>query len=203
MSNINYAAIDESFPVAGQDNDTQTFRDNFDTIKTSLRYAFEEVTDLQDNTARTDQDNDFNDKIISRAVMQYNRDAFFEAGNISGGTFTVDYENGYYHQITFNAEEIASQRQTTLSFLNFPDELLLTPGVGKVILECRSGTGLQKINFDPSGGAVYKKNNWDAGWVGNYFEVSSTQILLLEVWAYGRMNNSNTTYFIKNIGLFS
>ena len=35
-STINYLGINENFPVAGQDNDTQVFRDNFDTIKQAL-----------------------------------------------------------------------------------------------------------------------------------------------------------------------
>ena len=29
-------AIDQTYPVAGQDNDSQGFRDNFSNIKTSL-----------------------------------------------------------------------------------------------------------------------------------------------------------------------
>ena len=69
-SNINYASINENFPVAGQDNDTQVFRDNFDTIKTSLRYAYEEITDLQDNVIRSDQTNEFNNNVISGAVFK-------------------------------------------------------------------------------------------------------------------------------------
>ena len=34
-SNIISSTIDESYPVAGQDNDTQGFRDNFNIIKTA------------------------------------------------------------------------------------------------------------------------------------------------------------------------
>ena len=32
MSDINYLNINENFPVAGEDNDTQVFRSNFNTI---------------------------------------------------------------------------------------------------------------------------------------------------------------------------
>lgn len=46
-SNINYAAIDANYPVAGQDNDTQEFRNNFSYIKTSLQNAKSEIEDLQ------------------------------------------------------------------------------------------------------------------------------------------------------------
>ena len=52
MSNINYLSINENFPVAGADNDTQTFRDNFDTIKTSLNTAKTEITSLESTAAR-------------------------------------------------------------------------------------------------------------------------------------------------------
>ncbi len=191
MSNINYAAIDENFPVAGQDNDTQTFRDNFDTIKTALRNAYDEVTDLQDNTARTDQDNDFNDKIISRAVMQYNRDSRFDAGAVNNST-TIDYENAFYQIFRFGGD-------ITIGFLNFPNELLLPEGVGKVVLECYSDGAERTIQLDPSGGVTYKKNNWDPGWTGNSFKVSSTSNpLILEVWRY-----STGTIFVKNVGVFS
>jgi hypothetical protein len=44
----NYSVnIDTTFPVPGQDNDTQGFRDNFIAIKNSLDNAAFEVTDLQ------------------------------------------------------------------------------------------------------------------------------------------------------------
>jgi hypothetical protein len=191
VSNINFAAIDENFPVAGQDNDTQTFRDNFDTIKTALRNANEEVTDLQDNTARTDQDNDFNDKIISRAVMQFNRDSLFDGGAISVPV-SVDYQNGYHQIFRFGANIV-------LGFLQFPNDLSNPPGVGKVVLECYSDGAERTITLDPSGGVAYKKSSWDPGWIGNSFKVnSSSNPLLLEVWRY-----SNQVIFVRNLGVYS
>jgi len=38
-SNINFSSIDETFPIAGKDNDSQGFRDNFQSIKNSLEAA--------------------------------------------------------------------------------------------------------------------------------------------------------------------
>jgi hypothetical protein len=46
---INYTNIDDTYPIAGQDNDSQGFRTNFYNIKESLRIAQEEVTTLQTN----------------------------------------------------------------------------------------------------------------------------------------------------------
>lgn len=47
MSNLNYAAINESFPIAGQDNDSEGFRGNFAAIKASLSEAQADLSELQ------------------------------------------------------------------------------------------------------------------------------------------------------------
>ena len=46
-SNINPTNIDGNYPVAGQDNDSQGFRDNFTNIKNNLQFAKNELDDLQ------------------------------------------------------------------------------------------------------------------------------------------------------------
>ena len=51
-STIISGTIDGAYPVAGVDNDTQGFRDNFTIIKTGLATAASEVTALQANTAK-------------------------------------------------------------------------------------------------------------------------------------------------------
>jgi hypothetical protein len=44
---INPSNIDITYPIAGQDNDTQGFRDNFNNIKNNLTTAKTEISDLQ------------------------------------------------------------------------------------------------------------------------------------------------------------
>ena len=51
-SQINPVYIDANFPVPGQDNDTQTFRTNFATIKTSLYTAKTEIENILANVAK-------------------------------------------------------------------------------------------------------------------------------------------------------
>jgi archaellum component FlaG (FlaF/FlaG flagellin family) len=89
----------------------------------------------------------------------------------------------------------------TLGFLNFPNELLVPEGVGKVVLECH-GTGNNLIQLDLSGGVTYKKNNWDPSWPANSFIVDSER-LILEIWSYGRTTHGTLTFYIKNVGVFS
>ena len=56
-SSIDTSTIDANYPVAGIDNDSQGFRDNFNSIKTNITTAGSEITALQANRARTDADN--------------------------------------------------------------------------------------------------------------------------------------------------
>ena len=46
-STINPNNINGAYPVAGQDNDSQGFRDNFTNTKTNFQAAATEITDLQ------------------------------------------------------------------------------------------------------------------------------------------------------------
>jgi hypothetical protein len=52
-SNINTTDIDITYPVAGQDNDTQGFRTNFSTIKNNLDVAAAEISALQTSSTTT------------------------------------------------------------------------------------------------------------------------------------------------------
>ena len=47
MSSINPNNIDGTYPIAGQDNDSQGFRDNFTNIKNNFTFAYDELADLQ------------------------------------------------------------------------------------------------------------------------------------------------------------
>lgn len=67
-SNIVPDTIDDAYPVAGQDNDSQGFRDNFNIIKTNFTYAKQDIEDLQDNTAKTNGANNFFENTLSRYV---------------------------------------------------------------------------------------------------------------------------------------
>ena len=190
MSNINYVSINENFPVAGQDNDTQVFRDNFDTIKTSLRYAKEELEVFQGSAtgaARLNQSNDFNQNVISNAVLQGNRDALFDGGNYAAPTLDVTYTNGAYQIYKFGAN-------VEINFLEFPENE--TPaGVGKVTLELYSDGSSRTITFKSIGGLVYKKNT---GFSGTLTLTSTTDPVILEVWRY-----KSATIFLNNMGVFT
>lgn len=108
--------IDENFPVAGQDNDSQGFRDNFNIIKTALGVAKNEITDLQDGVARVDNDNNFAGNNISNANLL---SSTLEANTTSAsGTATdgnISWTEGYIHVVR-------AENDITLSLVNFPTQ---------------------------------------------------------------------------------
>lgn len=54
MSNIITNNIDQGYPVAGQDNSSQGFRNNFSNIVTGLATARAEITDLETKSTPVD-----------------------------------------------------------------------------------------------------------------------------------------------------
>jgi hypothetical protein len=192
-SNINFAGINEQFPVAGQDNDTQVFRDNFDTIKTSFRTAQTEITDLQDNSARTDLDNDFNLNKISNAVLQQNREQKFNWGNYAESSIGVDFELGSYQIITLGSN-------VNMQFTNLPGDPAYTGestpiGMGKITLELYSSGGSYVVNFVTTGGTVFKK---DPAFPGAVTISSADNPVFIEVWRH----NQNFI-FMRYLGQYS
>jgi hypothetical protein len=191
-SNINFAAINENFPVAGQDNDTQTFRDNFDTIKTNFSSAKTEITDLQDNAARTDGDNDFLYNVVGSLTLQdaYLRKKDYGAA-IVAGTQDISFKQAMYHVVKVGAN-------TSLSFSEFPTGVVDITGlgqIGKATLELYGDGSARTITFTTTGGTVIKKS---PGFPGSVTVTSATNPVIIEVWQH-----SATVIFLNYLGLYS
>jgi hypothetical protein len=101
-SNINYLSIDETFPVAGQDNDSQGFRDNFSTIKSSLASAKTEISDLQEDTAKLNVNNNFNQVEISNAKLRNTPYVSFNKNINQADTHNLLITDGHYQQLNIN-----------------------------------------------------------------------------------------------------
>ena len=190
MSNINSNIINENFPIAGQDNDTQTFRDNFAAIKDNFAAAKTEIEDLQDNSARTDQDTNFNNNIISFSVLENVREKFvFLGGALVESPQEISLTVGSYHAFGVNGP-------ISLNFLNFPSELDVNKSVGRVTLEITATAGAPKvITLLEEGGIVFKKKG---SFSGNTFTVNGGETVILEVWKY-----DSSTIFVNNLGVVS
>lgn len=116
-SNINPNNIDGTYPVAGQDNNSQGFRDNFTNTKTNFQYAEDEINDLQAKVvlkaALTGQvlDNDMLGSLLYNAQIQDFSATRVALGSLSG-TVTINYAAGHYQTVTTTGN-------ISLAFTNF------------------------------------------------------------------------------------
>lgn len=117
-SNINPNDIDGAYPVAGQDNNSQGFRDNFTNIKTNFTAAANEITDLQNKVilkaalTGTTLDNNMGGSLLYDALIQ---DFAAQKVTVSGtsGSLSINYASGHYQSITTTGS-------ISLSFINWP-----------------------------------------------------------------------------------
>lgn len=100
MSTINTNSIDVNYPIPGQNNSTQGFRNNFTAIKTNLNTAGSEITDLQNKVvlksalANTVLNNDMANTLIANASTLSFRATTYNLGNALTGTVLVDCSLG-------------------------------------------------------------------------------------------------------------
>jgi hypothetical protein len=105
MSSINPNNIDGAYPIAGQDNDSQGFRDNFTNIRTNFQFASSEITDLANKVVLKQAlvggvlNNDFAGTQLSNAaisgISEIRRDFTTVTGNV-----TVSFGDGHYQKMT-------------------------------------------------------------------------------------------------------
>jgi len=122
-SSINPQNIDGAYPVAGQDNDSQGFRDNFTNTKNNFEYAAAEITDLQSKAVLkaaltgTVLNNDMGGSVLSSAQLKNMTDGFVSLGPVNtGASATINYAAGAYSAFSTNG----SAGTITLAFDNLP-----------------------------------------------------------------------------------
>ena len=178
--------------MAGQDNDTQTFRDNFDTIKTNFSAAKTEITDLQDNSARTDEDNDFLYNVVGSLTLN---DAYLRKKDygavIVAVTQDVSFKQAMYHIIKFG-------NNCAIEFKEFPTgavDINNLGQVGKATLELYGDGTARTITFTTTGSTVIKKS---PGFPGSVTVTSTSNPVIIEVWQH-----STAVIWMNYLGLYS
>jgi hypothetical protein len=115
-SQINPNNIDGSYPVAGQDNDSQGFRDNFTNIRNNFTFTKAELEDLQNKVVlksallNTSLSNDFAGNALVNPAFTGWRETYNNIGAVSGSV-TINFTNGNFQRIT-----MAGSTQLTFSW---------------------------------------------------------------------------------------
>jgi len=102
-SSINTDNIKTNYPVAGENNDTQGFRDNFSEIVDNLKAAESELTDLQTNAAKTNTESQFFGNRITNAEFDQTTTTVYQFGNVDTDQ-NVNFQNGLYQTITVGGD---------------------------------------------------------------------------------------------------
>jgi hypothetical protein len=200
-SNIISETIDGEYPVAGIDNDTQGFRDNFSIIKNNFAAAKGEIETLQENTAKLNQTNNFRGSNINEANFQATTDQYFPIGGLAPlqTGIDIDFRNGHYQTLVIDSSDV------TLNLTGWSDVVLdsVSTQVAKFIVELRgAGTitgNLKTITWTTRGGGVntaFKfSNNFPSPFV---VDSQTTASYIVEFWSY----NGGATVYANYLGRF-
>ena len=108
MSSINPNNIDGTYPIAGQDNDSQGFRDNFTNIKNNFTFASTEISDLQNNAilksplSGTTLNNNLNNAQLIGAQISKFTQTRSDIGTQSG-SISVNWSDAHFQTLAITA----------------------------------------------------------------------------------------------------
>lgn len=184
-SNINANNIDGTYPVAGQDNDSQGFRTNFTNIKNNFTNATEEIEDLQAKAVLksaltgTTINNNMAGTVLQSAEVKDTRETRVDAGTTSGAV-AIDFSAAHNHTVTASGS-------LSLSFTNFP----AAGKVGRLAVEVTISNVAHTLTL-PS--TVSKGTKGIAGYSSNVITFSEVGSYLFEFWT----DDNGTTIHIDD-----
>ena len=189
-SNIVSTTISATFPVAGVDNDTQGFRDNFSIIKDNFGFAKAEIDVLQSDTAKLTGNNNFDGNNIISAVFQGSGDAVSPQVTIVGNLELPWIEASYY-AYTVNGN-------VTLTMSEWPVQPVSpstkTHILAKMTVQVTASTSSRVITFATINGTVKLPSG-----VNNPVTLASGATNIYEFWTI----NGGTTVYGKLVGSYT
>lgn len=212
-SSIISSTIDDTYPVAGQDNDSQGFRDNFNIIKTNFGHAKDEIEDLQDKVilkapldGESEVNNNFAGEIISNAAFN---EVTTTTANAKATTITtaspdpVLWSDGAYRIITVRSDT-GTLPNVNYTFKGWPtDEDRYAEMVFQIFGDSFGVAGTT-LTFNPQYGAGIastKFNDGNAAWTGAAITVPSdtTTSVIVKAFTY----NGGQSVFLQYLGSYS
>jgi hypothetical protein len=135
-------AINANYPVAGQNNDSQGFRDNFTNIKAALSATNAELVGLQVNSLSKSQDNDFGGFAIKNVNLV---NASTPISKITDGTVNLDYTIANFWPIILPNSGI-----NKINIVNMPE----AQRSGSMLISVTAGSLYTQVLFTATTGTV-------------------------------------------------
>jgi hypothetical protein len=188
-SQIVASNIDGTFPIAGQDNSSQGFRDNFTNTKNNFQFAYNEITDLQSKVlvksalSGSTLDNDMAGGLIGNVLTQGYREKVYDFGTASGSQ-SVDFSVASYFTITLS-------NSVTFTFANVP-----SLGTNAARYSIKLEITVPNVGYTVTLPSAVSKNAASiAGWVANTITFTETGTFTFEISTV----DSGTTYSISDL----
>tara|TARA_B110000305_G_C19245417_1_gene542069 strand:+ start:237 stop:812 length:576 start_codon:yes stop_codon:yes gene_type:complete len=188
-SNIDDVSINSAYPVAGQDNDSQGFRDNFGTIKANFVASKAEIETLQDNTAKLNTANNFLTNNISNANL-INVSEELNAGGTVQASQNIDFQFGPVQTFIISGD-------ITLTTTAWP----ASGKVGKIrAIFVNDGTTRTLTIGTEAGSTLKYHNDWPYSSPKNEISVTNdSNPIVVDFWTY----NAGSTIFVKYDGTYA
>ena len=184
------AVIDTTYPVAGQDNDSQGFRNNFGAIDQKFVQATTEVTDLQTRAlVNSDANNDpaVNDLFGSSITNGLYNKFYTTAHEFNAATSAdIDLHNGVFQVVTLTGN-------ATLTFNNWPT----TGQYAKTTIHFKSDSVSARTPTLASHlGTVVFASDFPGTFI---MDIDGTKVKVIEAWSY----DAGVTVFVRYLGEFN
>jgi hypothetical protein len=177
MSSINPNNINGSYPIAGQDNDSQGFRDNFTNVKNNLTFAKTEIEDIQNNAilktglAGTTLNNEMNNAQLKGAQLLKTTETFNDLGTLASAS--ISWADGHYQRLTTSGATTITAitdwptaglyAKMRLEIVVVGTDTVAVPSAVSVGLTSIQGAVGQTITFPSAGSYVFEFTSYDAG----------------------------------------
>ena len=189
-SNIISSTIDNTFPIAGVDNDTPECRDNSTIIKTALTTASSEITALQANSAITNGTTNFNNNTIQNVNLKSSTIEANTTSMLGETSITATWTNSQYYRLT----SINSNLAVTIS--GWPE----TGKYAEMIIHFSgNGSGTQAVTFS-SLGATTQLTDDSGAFTGRAINVNASADRSTVVKAF--TSDNGVTVFYQHIDTF-
>lgn len=191
-SQINATTINANYPVAGQDNDSQGFRDNFSRIKVALTTASSEITVLQQNTAKLNETNDFDGNTAQNIILQNFGTTVLETDITTlqqANPCTLYFNSSPYHKVTTNTSTAFMVENWPLSGVYSVLRLSVSPS---------TSSHVTTMTFVPAaaGGKIYKEPSMP---MPLSLGTLTNRTTVFDLWS----SDGGENVFVKFIGTFT
>lgn len=193
-SSIIATTIDETFPVAGIDNDSQGFRDNFTIIKDNFTSAKSEIETLQSDTAKVNVDNDFDNNTISQVNLKQITQEFNNSV-VGDADRELSFSGGHFYLI----DDVSANITVTLA--DWPD----TDEYAEMYIQL-SGNGASTRNVTlasktPSDSASTRYTDDNDEWSGAIIQLglTTTESKVIKAWT----TNGGVSVYFEFLGTYN